>query len=80
MMAAQPHDNGADLRRHLLSLDDMAFALTWRDALEAGDMTDEKRAIFRETSEARSRTHDARYELQARRDLALHMGRAHMEH
>lgn len=76
----QPHDNGADLRRHLLSLDDTAFALTWRDALEAGDMTDEQRVVFREISDERSRTHDARYELQARRDSALHMGRPFAEH
>lgn len=80
MMAAQPPDNGADLRRHLLSLDDMAFALRWRDALEAGNLTDEARAIFREVSDERSRTHDARHELQARRDLALHMGRPFTEH
>jgi hypothetical protein len=80
MTTAQPHDNGAGGRRHLLSLDDMAFALRWRDALEAGEMTDEERAIFRETSEERSRTHDARHELQARRDLALHMGRRFTEH
>ncbi|MGJ0396282.1 MAG: hypothetical protein ACR65U_08665 [Methylocystis sp.] len=77
---AQSQDNGADLRRHLLSLDDQAFALAWRDALEAGDMTDEARAVFREVSEERSRTHDARHELQARRDLALHMGRPFAEH
>lgn len=77
---AQPHIDGADLRRQLLSLDDMAFALRWRDALEAGELTDEERAIFRETSDERSRTHDARHELQARRNLALHMGRPFAEH
>lgn len=77
---AQPHIDGADLRRHLLSLDDMAFALTWRDALEAGELTDEARAIFREISDERSRTHDARHELQARRDLAKFLGRPFTEH
>lgn len=80
MTTMQSHDNGADLRRHLHSLDDMAFALAWRDALETGDLTDEARAIFREVSDERSRTHDARHELQARRDLALHMGRPFTEH
>ncbi|MCQ4189924.1 hypothetical protein [Methylocystis suflitae] len=77
---AQPHDNGADLRRHLLSLDDMTFALTWRDELEAGHMTDEERAIFREISDERSRTHDARHELRARRDLAAYHGTTFHEH
>ncbi len=77
---AQPYDNGADLRRHLLSVDDVTFALRWRDALEASDITDAERTIFREVSEERSRTHDARHELQAQRDLALHMGRPFAEH
>jgi hypothetical protein len=80
MTTMQPPDNGADLRRHLLNLDDQAFAFAWRDALEAGNLTDEVRAIFREVSDERSRTHDARHELQARRDLALHMGRPFAEH
>lgn len=77
---AQPHDNGADLRRHLLNLDDQAFAFAWRDALAAGELTDEERAIFREISDERSRTHDARYELQAQRDLAQFLGRLFAEH
>lgn len=79
-MTTQPHDNGADLRRRLLSLDDQAFALAWRDALEAGEMTDEARATFREVSDERSRTHDARHELQARRDLAVYHGTTFREH
>lgn len=75
------HRNSADsFRRYLLNLDDQEFALKWRDALEKGDMTDAERAIFREVSEERSRTHDVRYELQARRDLAQFMGRSHTEH
>jgi hypothetical protein len=77
---AQSQDKDADLRRDLLSLDDTAFALRWRDALEAGDMTEKERAVFREVSDERGRTHDARHELQARRDLAAYHGTTFHEH
>lgn len=80
MMLTIPQSSAESLRRYLLNLDDMTFALTWRDALEKDDITEMERAIFREVSDERSRTHDARYELQARRDLAQSMGRSHTEH
>lgn len=80
MMQKTPQNSADSFRRYLLNLDDQEFALTWRDALEKGDITDEERTIFREVSDERSRTHDARYELQARHDLAQFMGRSHAEH
>ncbi|ULO24258.1 hypothetical protein [Methylocystis sp. SB2] len=79
-MQTIPKSSAESLRRYLLNLDDQEFALTWRDALEKGDMTDAERTIFREVSDERSWTHDARHELQARRDLAQFMGGSHAEH
>ncbi len=79
-MQTIPQSSAASFRRYLLNLEDQEFALTWRDALDKDDMTDEKRTIFREVSDERCRTHDARHELQARRDLAQFMGWSHTEH
>lgn len=54
-------------RIELMELDDLAFALAWRDALLAPGYDHYESALFRSVAEERSRTHHDRH-LRAARD------------